>query len=49
MAVREAEQDLGRIDVLLNGAGAYRAGAFLDYQAADFQWMFDINLMGPCT
>jgi NAD(P)-dependent dehydrogenase (short-subunit alcohol dehydrogenase family) len=46
-AVRQTEHRLGRIDVLLNGAGVYRGRAFLDYTADDFRWMFDINLMGP--
>jgi len=45
--VKSLHEQLGEIDVLVNGAGVYRAGAFLDYQPADFQWMFDINLMGP--
>jgi 3-oxoacyl-[acyl-carrier protein] reductase len=41
-AVEEARRRLGRIDVLVNNAGAIRAGAFLDIP--DEQWTADWNL-----
>ena len=46
-AVKETERRLGRLDVLMNGAGVYKGRPFLDYEAGEFQWMFDVNLMGP--
>jgi len=45
-AVAQAEQHFGRVDVLVNNAGGYRAKAFLDYTDEDFRDMLDINLMG---
>jgi len=40
--IEAAQTTLGRIDVLVNNAGAIRAGAFLDIP--DAQWMEDWNL-----
>ena len=36
----------GRLDVLINNAGIYRARSFLDYSAQDFQEILDVNLFG---
>jgi 2-hydroxycyclohexanecarboxyl-CoA dehydrogenase len=46
-AVAETEQELGAIDVLVNNAGWDRAGPFLDSDAALWQKIVAINLMGP--
>lgn len=46
-AVAETEQELGPIDVLVNNAGWDRAGPFLDTDAALWQKIVAINLMGP--
>ena len=45
--VTETEQELGPIDVLVNNAGWDRAGPFLDTDAALWQKIIAINLMGP--
>ena len=45
-AVAQAERHFGRIDVLINNAGVYRAKPFLDYSDQDFQDMFDVNVFG---
>jgi len=45
-AVAQAENRFGRVDVLVNNAGVYRAKAFLDYAPQDFQDMLDVNLFG---
>lgn len=45
-AVAQVEQRFGRIDVLVNNAGVYRAKPFLDYTDADFQDLLDVNLFG---
>lgn len=45
-AVAQAQQHFGRIDVLVNNAGVYRARSFLDYTDQDFQDMLDVNLFG---
>jgi len=36
----------GRLDVLINNAGVYRANSFLNYTDRDFQDMLDVNLFG---
>ena len=46
-AVARTEQELGPIDVLVNNAGWDRASAFLDTDAALWQKIVAINLMGP--
>lgn len=45
-AVAQVQQRHGRVDVLVNNAGVYRAKAFLDYSDQDFQDMLDVNLFG---
>lgn len=37
---------LGPIDVLVNGAGIYRARSFLDYTENDFRDLLEVNLYG---
>ena len=46
-AVAQAEQELGTIDVLVNNAGWDRASRFLDSDAALWQKIVAVNLMGP--
>ncbi len=46
-AVAKTEQELGPIDVLVNNAGWDRACPFLDTDAALWQKIVAINLMGP--
>jgi NAD(P)-dependent dehydrogenase (short-subunit alcohol dehydrogenase family) len=45
-AVAQVEQRFGRVDVLVNNAGVYRAKPFMDYVPQDFQDMLDVNLFG---
>ena len=45
-AVAQVEQRFGRVDVLVNNAGVYRAKPFMDYMPQDFQDMLDVNLFG---
>jgi len=45
-AVAQVEQRFGRVDVLVNNAGVFRARPFLDYTDQDFQDMLDVNLFG---
>jgi 3-hydroxybutyrate dehydrogenase len=45
-AVAQVEDRFGRVDVLVNNAGVYRAKPFLDYAPQDFQDMLDVNLFG---
>ncbi len=45
-AVARVEQQFGRVDVLVNNAGVYRAKAFLDHTDQDFQDLLDVNLFG---
>mgnify|MGYP006290137977 CR=1 FL=1 len=45
-AVAQVEARFGRVDVLVNNAGVYRAKPFLDYTDEDFQDMLDVNLFG---
>jgi NAD(P)-dependent dehydrogenase (short-subunit alcohol dehydrogenase family) len=45
-AVAQVEQRFGRVDVLVNNAGVYRAKPFLEYSDEDFQDMLDVNLFG---
>jgi NAD(P)-dependent dehydrogenase (short-subunit alcohol dehydrogenase family) len=45
-AVAAAERQFGRVDVLVNNAGVYRAKPFMAYVPQDFQDMLDVNLFG---
>ena len=45
-AVAQVTQHFGRVDVLVNNAGVYRAKPFLDYTDEDFQDMLDVNFFG---
>jgi NAD(P)-dependent dehydrogenase (short-subunit alcohol dehydrogenase family) len=45
-AVASAENHFGRVDVLVNNAGVYRAKPFMDYTPQDFQDLLDVNLFG---
>ncbi|PVE42003.1 SDR family NAD(P)-dependent oxidoreductase [Limnohabitans planktonicus] len=45
-AVAQVEHRFGRVDVLVNNAGVYRAKPFMDYVPQDFQDMLDVNLFG---
>ena len=45
-AVAQVERRFGRVDVLVNNAGVYRAKPFMDYVPQDFQDMLDVNLFG---
>ena len=45
-AVAAAEHKFGRVDVLVNNAGVYRAKPFMAYVPQDFQDMLDVNLFG---
>jgi NAD(P)-dependent dehydrogenase (short-subunit alcohol dehydrogenase family) len=46
-AVEEAQKAFGQVDILVNAAGAHIANRFLDYSAADFQRLLQVNLFGP--
>ncbi len=45
-AVTAVQERFGRVDVLVNNAGVYRAKPFMDYVPQDFQDMLDVNLFG---
>lgn len=45
-AVQKLEESWGGVDVLVNNAGIYRSGAFLDNEPEDFQALLDVNLFG---
>jgi NAD(P)-dependent dehydrogenase (short-subunit alcohol dehydrogenase family) len=47
--VIQAEERYGFVDTLVNNAGAYRAGAFLDQAPASFRELMEINLMGTVS
>jgi len=44
--VEAAIQQFGRIDVLVNDAGIYRAKPFIDFTSDDFQGLVSTNLLG---
>lgn len=45
-AIAAAWDDAGGIDGLVNSAGVYKAGAFLDYEDKDFRDLLEVNLHG---
>ena len=45
-AVQQTEQAYGRIDVLVNNAGIFKAADFLDVTEADFDAVLRVNLKG---
>ena len=45
-AVANAEKYFGKVDVLVNNAGIYRAKPFLEHTPQDYQDMLDVNLFG---
>jgi NAD(P)-dependent dehydrogenase (short-subunit alcohol dehydrogenase family) len=45
-AVTQTVQHFGRIDTLVNNAGIYQSQPFLNYSAADFQHLLDVNFFG---
>lgn len=42
---QRAEDELGRVTVLVNGAGAHKAGRFLDLEVDDFQALMEVNFL----
>ena len=46
-AVAALERAHGRIDILVNSAGVYRSGRFLDYPIGEFDRLMRTNLYGP--
>lgn len=45
-AIASAWRDAGGIDGLVNSAGVYKSGAFLDYEDQDFRDLLEVNLHG---
>lgn len=45
-AIATAWADAGGIDGLVNSAGVYKSGAFLDYEDQDFRDLLEVNLHG---
>ncbi len=45
-AVARAQARFGKLDVLVNNAGVYKAKPFLEYGADEFQRLLDVNLFG---
>ena len=45
-AVASAQARMGKVDLLVNNAGIYKARKFLDYNPEDFQRLLDVNLFG---
>jgi NAD(P)-dependent dehydrogenase (short-subunit alcohol dehydrogenase family) len=46
-AVKRCESELGKVEILVNAAGAHIANRFLDYSAEDFNRLLQVNLFGP--
>jgi NAD(P)-dependent dehydrogenase (short-subunit alcohol dehydrogenase family) len=46
-AVKRCESELGKVEILVNAAGAHIAHRFLDYSAEDFNRLLQVNLFGP--
>ena len=44
--VNQVHAHWGRLDVLVNNAGIYKARPFLEYEPNDFRDLFEVNLMG---
>jgi len=40
-----AEDEMGRVNVLVNGAGAHMAGRFLDFEVDDFRELMEVNFL----
>lgn len=45
--VEEVVDRHGRVDVLVNNAGAYRTGDILEWPEEDLRALLDVNLLGP--
>ena len=45
--VERCEAEFGKVEILVNAAGAHIAHRFLDYSAEDFQRLLEVNLFGP--
>jgi NAD(P)-dependent dehydrogenase (short-subunit alcohol dehydrogenase family) len=46
-AVKSCESEFGKVEILVNAAGAHIANRFLDYSAEDFNRLLQVNLFGP--
>lgn len=46
LAARATELLGGYVNVLVNNAGVYRPRRFLDYEMADWDWTFQVNVFG---
>ncbi len=46
-AAAEARQRLGGVDVLINAAGIFRPGSVLDSSPAEWQRLWDVDLVAP--
>ena len=45
-AVADLTNRWGKVDILVNGAGIYKAASFLDYRVDDFERLLRVNLYG---
>ena len=46
-AVKRCENEFGKVEILVNAAGAHIAHRFLDASAEDFNRLLQVNLFGP--
>jgi NAD(P)-dependent dehydrogenase (short-subunit alcohol dehydrogenase family) len=46
-AVQRCESEFGKVEILVNAAGAHIAHRFLDASAEDFNRLLQVNLFGP--